>query len=113
MTYECGRKRQEIKLLKEGGANEDNLIVARSRYRGTSAEYARFSKAMDLPQQRERVTVDGLGNIGQGKYTKSDDINNKSVDNGAKNGIIKSEGLFCYGDYLRDALGSALINNPK
>ena len=25
--------------------------------------------AMELPQQRERVTVDGLGNIGQGKYT--------------------------------------------
>lgn len=70
MTYECGRKRQEIKLLKEGGANEDDLIAARSRYRGTSAEYACFSKAMDLPQQRERVTVDGLGNIGQGKYTK-------------------------------------------
>lgn len=63
-------QRQEIKLLKEGGASEDDLIAARSRYRGTSAEYARFSKAMDLPQQRERVTVDGLGNIGQGKYTK-------------------------------------------
>ena len=62
-------RRQEIKLLKEGGASEDDLIAARSRYRGTSAEYARFSKAMDLPQQRERVTVDGLGNIGQGKYT--------------------------------------------
>ena len=62
-------QRQEIKLLKEGGANEDDLIAARSRYRGTSAEYARFSKSMDLPQQRERVTVDGLGNIGQGKYT--------------------------------------------
>lgn len=62
-------QRQEIKLLKEGGASEDDLIAARSRYRGTSAEYARFSKAMDLPQQRERVTVDGLGNIGQGKYT--------------------------------------------
>lgn len=61
-------QRQEIKLLKEGGASEDDLIAARSRYRGTSAEYARFSKAMDLPQQRERVTVDGLGNIGQGKY---------------------------------------------
>ena len=82
-------QRQEIKLLKEGGANEDDLIAARSRYRGTSAEYARFSKAMDLPQQRERVTVDGLGNIGQGKYTKSDDINNKSVDNGGESGIIE------------------------
>lgn len=94
MTYECGRKRQEIKLLKEGGANEDDLIAARSRYRGTSAEYARFSKAMDLPQQRERVTVDGLGNIGQGKYTKTDNVKNKSVDNGAKSGIIKKTEMF-------------------
>ena len=76
--------RQEIKLLKEGGANEDDLIAARSRYRGTSAEYARFSKAMDLPQQRERVTVDGLGNIGQGKYTKA-------IDKSAKSGIIRAE----------------------
>lgn len=125
-------QRQEIKLLKEGGASEDDLIVARSRYRGTSAEYARFSKAMDLPQQRERVTVDGLGNIGQGKYkadtpsetkqdapqqtqdaqkgnspveqnnavqssteavTTPDNVNNKSVDNGEKSGIIKPDTL--------------------
>lgn len=61
-------QRQEIKLLKEGGADEDSIIEARARYRKTSDEYARFSKAMELPQQRERVTVDGLGNIGQGKY---------------------------------------------
>lgn len=45
-------------------------------------------------------------------YTKSH-INEISIDKTAKSGIIKSEGLFCYGDYLRDALGSALINNPK
>lgn len=82
-------QRQEIKLLKEGGASEDDLIAARCRYRGTSAEYARFSKAMDLPQQRERVTVDGLGNIGQGKYTQTDNVNNKSVDNGGESGIIE------------------------
>ncbi len=62
-------QRQEIKLLKDGEASEDDLINARARYRGTSHEYAVFSKAMGLPQQRERVTVDGLGNIGQGKYT--------------------------------------------
>lgn len=61
-------QRQEIKLLEDGGADEDDIIAARARYRKTSDEYARFSKAMDLPQQRERVTVDGLGNIGQGKY---------------------------------------------
>ena len=57
-----GAQRQEIKLLKEGGADEDSLIEARARYRKTSDEYARFSKAMELPQQRERVTVDGLCN---------------------------------------------------
>ena len=74
-------QRQEIKLLKEGGASEDDLIAARARYRGTSAEYARFSKAMDIPQQRERVTIDGLGNIGQGKYT---------LDKSEKKSIIES-----------------------
>lgn len=62
-------QRQEIKLLKEGGADEDDLINARCRYHGTSAEYAKFSQAMGLPQQRERVTVDGLSSIGQGRYT--------------------------------------------
>ena len=35
------------------------------------------------------MTVDGLWNIGQGKYTKSDDINNKSVDNSDKKSIIE------------------------
>lgn len=63
-------QRQKIKLLKEGGADEDDIIAARARYRGTSAEYTRFSEAMKLPQQRQRVTVDGLGNIGQGKWKK-------------------------------------------
>lgn len=63
-------QRQEMALLKEGGASEDDLINCRVRYRVTSAEYTQFSQAMDLPQQRERVTTDGLGNIMQGKYTK-------------------------------------------
>lgn len=62
-------QRQEIKLLKDGGASEDDLINARARYRGTSHEYAVFSQAMGLPQQRDRVTIDGLGNIGHGRYT--------------------------------------------
>lgn len=62
-------QRQQIKLLQDGGANEDDIINARCRYRGTSQEYTHFSRAMDLPQQRQRVTADGLGNIGAGKFT--------------------------------------------
>lgn len=72
-------QRQKIKLLQTGNADEDDIIAARCRYRGTSQEYTRFSEAMDLPQQRERVTIDGLGNIGQGKW---------KVDKKGESGII-------------------------
>lgn len=53
------KQRQDIKLLKEGGANEEDIITAQAKYRITSDEYAKFSKAMGLPQQRERVYQDG------------------------------------------------------
>ena len=61
-------ERQKIHLLEIGGADEDEIIAARCRYRVTSSDYTRFSKAINLPQQRERVYVDGLGGIGQGKW---------------------------------------------
>lgn len=59
-------QREEMMLLKEGGASEDDLINCRARYMVTSHQYTQFSKAMGLPQQRERVSIDGLGNIMQG-----------------------------------------------
>lgn len=52
-------QKQKISLLETGGADEDALTVAKVRYRTMSYEYTRFSKAMDLPQQRERVRVSG------------------------------------------------------
>lgn len=61
-------QRQKIKLLQEGGADEDDITTARARYRGLSQEYTQFSKAMDLPQQRERIYGDSLGDIGKGKW---------------------------------------------
>ena len=73
-------QRQKIKLLEEAGASEDELVAARARYRVTSAEYSRFSQAMGIPQQRERVTVDGLGAIG----------NKKAIDKSQESGIIKN-----------------------
>lgn len=76
-------QRQEINVLEKGGASEDEIINARCRYRGTSSEYTRFSNAMDLPQQRERVTVDGLGNVGVGKYKiPKDNMSKERVYNG-------------------------------
>lgn len=52
-------QKQKISLLETGGADEDALTVAKVRYRTMSYEYTRFSDAMGLPQQRERVRVSG------------------------------------------------------
>lgn len=57
---------------------EYDIINARCRYQGTLQEYNRFSREMDLPVQRDRIYVDGWGNIGVGK-TKID-LTNKSYD---------------------------------
>ena len=93
-------QRQKIKLLEDGGADEDDIIAARCKYRGISAEYARFSKAMNLKQQRDRVTVDGLGNIGVGKYThKSNIIVKKQLNYSSKSSIIKRKPTQTQADY--------------
>ena len=47
-------ERQKIKLLEEGGASEEDILAAKARYKSTSHEYSQFSKAMKLPQQRQR-----------------------------------------------------------
>ena len=75
-------ERQKIKLLQDGEADETDIMLARAKYRGTSQEYTSFSKAMELPQQRQRVTIDGLENIGVGKWKIP-------VEKSSKSGIIK------------------------
>ncbi len=76
-------QRQKIKLLQDGGADENDILTARGRYMTTSSEYVRFSKEMGLPQQRERVTIDGLNNIGQ--FPKE-----KMLKNAIGNDILKT-----------------------
>ncbi len=53
------KKREEISLLEKGGANEDDILAAKAKYHALSSEYSQFSKAMNLPQQRERISIDG------------------------------------------------------
>ena len=57
-------QRQQIKLLKAGGADEEDIISAMAKYRATMSQYTAFSKQMGLPQQRERIYIDGLGRAG-------------------------------------------------
>ena len=85
-------ERQKIKLLQDGEADETDIMLARAKYRGTSQEYTSFSKAMDLPQQRQRVAIDGLENIGVGKWKIP-------VEKSSKSGIIELERMRSSSDY--------------
>lgn len=96
-------ERQKIHLLQVGGADEKDITSAKCRYRATSAEYARFSKAMDLPQQRERVTIDGLGDVrktpakvlgkptSQNNLTFSQDSDKMETELGKFKALLKSD----------------------
>ena len=55
------KQREDIRLLKEGEAEEDAILAAASRYRSSMSQYVDFSEAMDLPQQMERVHYGSLG----------------------------------------------------
>jgi len=50
-------KREEIALLESGGASDEEIDAEKARYHAISSEYAQFSKAMNLPQQRERINI--------------------------------------------------------
>lgn len=56
-------QREEIALLKLGGASKADITAARSRYRTTMNEYNNFSEAMGKYTQYERVYLDGLGRV--------------------------------------------------
>ena len=59
------KQRQDIMLLKEGEGSALDILAAQARYRYTMNDYVSFSKAMNLPQQMERVYMDGLGKVGR------------------------------------------------
>ena len=61
------KQRQDIKLLKDGDADNDRILEAKCRYRTTMTQYADFSDKMELPQQKERIYMDGLGRMVSGK----------------------------------------------
>lgn len=56
-------QRHKVRMLQEGGADPDDIIIEKARYQGQLAEYKDFSDAMDIRRQMERVYIDGLGRI--------------------------------------------------
>lgn len=58
------KRRKEIKLLKQGNANIEDIESVQAKYRETMRQYTDFSKKMGLPQQKERIYSDGLKKVG-------------------------------------------------
>lgn len=53
-------QRQKIKLLQEGDADPEDIILAKAKYRGQMQTYKDFSEKMKLPEQKQRIMQDGL-----------------------------------------------------
>lgn len=86
--------RQQIELLTQGGADDDTITGAKVRYFQRQDEYVKFSKAMGLPQQWERVTVNGKNALGSKLPKKAESVNRitaESVAKSVKSGIIKEK----------------------
>jgi hypothetical protein len=78
-------QRRKIKLLKSGEGAEEDLLEAQIDYRETMRKYKLFTEKMKLPQQKERIYVDGLGRVDPG---------GKLVAKSGKSGIIQGDKQF-------------------
>lgn len=86
--------RQKIELLTQGGADDDTITGTKVRYFQRQDEYVKFSKAMGLPEQWERITVDGKNALGSKLPKKAGSVNKitaESVAKSGKSGIIKEK----------------------
>ena len=65
METRMRKTRQDIRLMQDGGADLQDIVLKKAKYQGQMQTYKAFSEAMELPEQMERVYQDGL----RGKFT--------------------------------------------
>lgn len=85
-----------VDLLKEGGADEKTIQDAKISYQAVSQEYTRFSRAMGLTPQRERINLALVGMEGRSNPAptpmKTDTQTvEMPLDKSEKSGIINTE----------------------
>lgn len=70
-------QREKVSLLKESGADQDEITIARCKYQAQLNEYSRFCKKMGLKEQRERIYYDMRGRVAPSKATYAEYIKNQ------------------------------------
>lgn len=85
-------QREKVQLLKSGGADPDDVMLARAKYQGQLNEYSKFSSKMGLKEERERVYIDGQGRVAPYnlKYLKVSDTTDSWAEDARKE-LLKSE----------------------
>lgn len=79
-TYEATQKqrkmetamraqREKAQLLQEGGADKDQVVIAKCKYQAMLDEYKEFSRKFGLPEQRERIYADLRGRVAPSQRT--------------------------------------------
>lgn len=63
MERRMRRQRKRIVTLKNAEADAEAIKEERARYRLMSKQYKDFAEKMELPEERERITADGLGRV--------------------------------------------------
>lgn len=56
-------QRTKVRQLQQGDGSKDDILAAKARYLNTLHQYQAFSRKMELPEQMERVYMDGLGRV--------------------------------------------------
>ena len=81
------KSRQDIALMKEGGADKKTITLRQCRYRQQQQQYRSFSKVMKLPQQMERVYGKGNNNLVNSSrfdIIKAREVSHREMANGLR-----------------------------
>lgn len=95
-------QREKVVLLKQGGADPDDVMIARAKYQGQLNEYSRFCKKMGLVQERERIYYDMRGRIA----TNTKDQNRKYTADMIRNADRDSKQYYRYKNIIGADVGS-------
>lgn len=108
-------QREKVHLLQKGGADADEVMIAKAKYQGQLNEYSRFCKKMKLPEDRERIYLDLRGKVATN--TKLQNV--KYTAEMIKNADRDTKQYYKYKGILGNNAGSLAdfrqmkYNNPK
>lgn len=108
-------QREKVQLLQKGGADPDDVMLARAKYQGQLNEYSKFSRKMGLKEERERIHYDMRGHVA----TNTKRQNANYTPDMIRNATRDSNQYDRYKSIIGDSVGSLAnfrqmkYNNPE